>query len=249
MPAPAPTESPPGTAITGEPITATIRLASGDWPPYTGQELPGYGCDSRIVAEAFALEGVTVEYGFFPWARSYRLAASGEWDGTLEWENTPTHQEDFYVSRDYISKQEWVFFYRRADRFDWQSMADLDGKIIGVTTQYAYSDAFVELREKGTVTFEEAASDESNFKKLLAGRIDIFPMERRVGYTILATRFTPAERAQLVDHPNPVSQFLAYLLLSKAVPQNEQRIEQFNRGLNRLQENGRYDEIMENCVP
>jgi hypothetical protein len=26
-----------------------IRITSGEWIPYTGEMLPGYGCDSRVV--------------------------------------------------------------------------------------------------------------------------------------------------------------------------------------------------------
>ena len=38
----------------------TIRIAIGEWPPYTSKELKHYGVVSRIVAETFALEGVKV---------------------------------------------------------------------------------------------------------------------------------------------------------------------------------------------
>jgi len=127
-------------------------------------------------------------------------------------------------------------------------MDDLAGKTIGLTIGYAYSDVFVDLKNKGTAKFDEAPSDDLNFKKLLAGRIDIFPIERRVGYSILAN-FTPEEQAQIEENPKPISEFLPYLMLSKAVPQNEQRIKLFDQGFKQLKDNGRYDEIMKLCSP
>ncbi|MBF0233705.1 MAG: hypothetical protein HQK65_11810 [Desulfamplus sp.] len=60
-----------------------IRLTNGEWPPYLHKELKYYGVASRIVTEAFALEGITVEYDFFPWGRAYEYAKSGEWNGSL----------------------------------------------------------------------------------------------------------------------------------------------------------------------
>lgn len=43
-----------------------VRLTNGEWAPYLGATLPHQGVASRIVAEAFALEGVTVHWEFYP---------------------------------------------------------------------------------------------------------------------------------------------------------------------------------------
>lgn len=242
-----PTPTAAATAATTEILTVTVRLTSGEWVPYTGENLPQFGCDSQIVTEAFALEGITVEYGFFPWARSYYLSESGAWDGTIEWADTPAHRETHYISTDPLSKQKWVFFYRQDRPFEWQRLDDLAGKVIGLTIGYAYGDVFEALKQKGTASFEEAPSDELNFKKLLAGHIDIFPIERRVGYSVMRTTLTGEERAQIAEHPRPINEYQTYLLLSKAALHNEQRIELFNRGLKLLRESGRYTEIMDKC--
>ncbi len=49
----------------------TLRITNGEWPPFTSQHLPHGGPLSRTVAEAFKQAGIKVEYGFFPWKRSY----------------------------------------------------------------------------------------------------------------------------------------------------------------------------------
>ncbi|WP_394707967.1 substrate-binding periplasmic protein [uncultured Desulfosarcina sp.] len=150
-----------------------------------------------VVAEAFALEGITVEYGFFPWARAFPQSTTNDWDGTIEWADTPRHRETHYVSAAYLSKQDWVFFYCQDRPFDWDNIEDLKGKVIGLTIGYAYSDIFDALRQSERAIFDEAPNDELNFRKLLAGRIDIFPIERRVGYTIMAKIFSEEERAKI----------------------------------------------------
>ena len=245
----------PPSLISPSPVQPTtpapniIRLANGNWAPYNGPDLPNAGCDSQVIKEAFALEGLIVAYDYFPWARSYNLSAAGEWDGTPSWDDTPEHRTRHYLSTEPTSIQEWVFFYRADQPLVWNTFNDLAGKTIGVTTGYVYSDAFKELRSKGTATFVESSSDEANFKKLLAGRIDVFPMERRVGHYLMKSIFTTQEQAQLLDSPQSFAQFRSYLLLSKAVSQNEQRMALFNRGLKRLQASGRYTEIMQSCAP
>lgn len=238
---------------TASPVPPTVdpnlvRLANGEWPPYNGSELSEGGCDSQVIKEAFALKGIKVEYGFFPWARSYNLSASGDWDGTLAWADTPDHRSEHYISAKPTTIQEFVFFYRSDRPFAWNTLNDLAGKTIGITTGYVYSDAFKEIQKQGTGTFIESSSDEANFKMLLAGRIDIFPMERRVGHYIMSSIFTPQEQTQIIDSPHAFSKFQTYLLLSRAIPQNEQRMILFDRGFKQLQESGRYDQILQACT-
>lgn len=226
----------------------TIRLANGFWAPYNGPDLPHEGCDSWVITEAFALEGFKVEYGFFPWARSYTLSATGQWDGTLSWDDTPEHRSQHYLSQKPTSLQEWVFFYRTDHPLIWHTLDDLAGKTLGVTTGYVYSDAFKDIQKKNIIKFVESSSDEANFKMLMAGRIDAFPIERQVGRYIIKTIFTPEEQSLITESNRSFAQYRSYLLLSKAVPRNTQMILLFNRGFEKLEASGRYLTIMQNCT-
>lgn len=224
-----------------------VRLANGEWPPYTGASLPKQGCDSLVVAEAFALEGVKVVYEFLPWARGYMLSQNGVLDGAIDWADTAEHRAAHFVSKDYISRQLWVFFHRTATSISWDNLHDLRGKTIGLTIGYAYSDVFAPLKAANPAQFSEAASDSLNLKKLLTGRIDLFPIERAVGLYLIGTELSGEEQAQLTDHPKPVADLYTHLLLSRAKPGNEQRMLQFDRGLHRLKASGRYEQIMQPC--
>lgn len=243
-------ENPPVTTDSisnGTTGNTIIKLANGEWNPYSGKNLPGNGCDSRVVTEAFAQAGYSIEYDFFPWARAYHVAEIGEWDGTLEWDDTPDHRKGFYISSEPLSEQEWVFFYRSDRPFQWESLKDLEGKVVGITSGYVYSDAFLNLIETGKVSFEEASTDEANFKKLLAGRIDVFPMEKSVGNAILQNSFTPEEKARISFHPKSFHAFHPYLLLSKANQLNGNRIQQFDQSLHNLKNSQKYTDIMKDC--
>jgi polar amino acid transport system substrate-binding protein len=230
------------------PGSSTIRLANGEWIPYTGKELSNAGCDSRVVTEAFSNIGYTVVYDFFPWARAYHLAETGEWDGTLEWADTPEHRSAFYISSEPLSDQEWVFFFRKDRPFQWESLDDLNGKIVGITSGYVYSDAFKALIDKGNITFEEASTDEANFKKILSGRIDVFPMERNVGIHLIKSTLPVEDQDKIVYYPKPFHEFYPYLLMSKTNPLNANRMEQFNTSLHNLKNSEKYKEIMQDCL-
>lgn len=228
--------------------TVVLRLANGEWPPYTGRDLPHQGCDSQVVAEAFALEGIRVEYQFFPWARGFLLSEHGVLDGAVEWAGTEEQGKSHYVSRDVLSRQQWVFFRRRDRPVAWQPLSSIPKVIIGLTIGYAYSDIFADLLRSRPELFTEASSDLLNFRKLLAGRIDLFPLERAVGRYLLDSRFSAEERAQLVDDPEPLAEFGPRLLLTRAIADNQEKMARFDRGLMQLKAGGRYREIMAPCT-
>lgn len=239
------TDSPTTAQVTAQ--ENIIRLANGNWPPYNGENLPHGGCDSWVIEDAFALKGITVDYEYFPWARSYNLSASGEFDGTLAWADTPEHRQQHYVSAEPTTIQEWVFFYRTDNPFKWNTLDDLEGKTVGITAGYVYSDAFSGLENDDKVTFIESSSDEANFDMLYAGRIDVFPMERRVGYYLIHSMFSADEQADLTNSEKSFAQLETHLLLSRAVPENAQRMVLFNQGLRELIDSGKYAEIMAQC--
>lgn len=239
-------------AVGGQGLAAAeqtvIRLANGEWPPYTGLHLSGYGCDSQVVTEAFGLENIRVEYEFLPWARGLMLSQNGAVDGAVEWAGTAEQQRTHFVSSEPLSNQQWVFFHRKDTEVSWHRLDDLVGRTVGLTIGYAYSDLFVSLRQRHPGMFKEAASDQLNFRKLLAGRIDLFPIERAVGLHVIGKDLHARERDMLVIAPRALAEYRTYLLLSRAIPANEQRIHLFDRGLRRLKETGRYDAIMASCL-
>lgn len=225
-----------------------LRLANGEWSPYTGRDLPAGGCDSQVVAEVFAREGIRVQYEFLPWARALLLSQNGMVDGTLEWEDTPEHQKSHWVSTETLSLQQWGFMHRKETRVTWERLEDLQRYTIGLTIGYAYSNVFVDLRRQRPTMFHEAASDLLNVKKLLTGRIDLFPIERSVGRYLIKKELRPEEQAELTMGARPLAEFTPHLLLSRAVPGNEQRMQLFEQGLQRLKASDRYREIMASCV-
>ncbi len=142
-PTPEPT---PDSAPSNTPIDVSgpeiIRLTNGEWPPYLGEVLPHYGIVSRILTEALALEGVRVEYGFFPWERAYELAKDGkEWDGSTYWICMPERQKYFYCSESFGDSIH-VFFHLKSSEFDWTTLEDMQGVTIGATERIFYEEDF-----------------------------------------------------------------------------------------------------------
>jgi polar amino acid transport system substrate-binding protein len=224
-----------------------VRLASGEWPPFLSQHLPHYGIASRIVTEAFAVQDIRVQYGFFPWRRSLRLAQSGEWDGTALWLKSEARMRDFYFSEP-VMHAEYVFFHRKTMPFDWAQITDLVEHRIGISNDYFYGEEFERAVKDGLVNVESVPTDELNFRKLLGGRIDLFPMDRVAGNALLRERFTPEESGLLTFHPSPLYRDAMYLLLSRKRPQNRQLIRTFNAGLEKLRASGKLEAYLKEAL-
>lgn len=225
------------------PAQDVVRLTTGEYPPHHSEHLAHNGVLSRIVEEAFAEEGLRVEWGFFPWRRAYLLAATGQWHGTATWGRLPEREAEFLLSEPVFDIQ-LAFFHLKDRPFQWQSMADLAGVRIGATLEYTYGERFESAAELGEITVDWARDDETNLRKLLAGRIDVFPVDIETGYFLMARHFSPQDMERVTYNRRMLSISPSYLLLSRAHRDSERLISVFNRGLARLHASGRVDRYL-----
>lgn len=215
-----------------------LRLTNGEWPPYLGERLPHHGVASRIVAEAFALQGIEVQWEFHPWARSLKLAEQGQRDGSAVWLYNAERAQRFHIS-DPVVESGYYLFHRKSRAFDWREIDDLRGLRIAGTRGYDYGAAFQQAEAAGELQVTRMTSDEQGFRQLLAGRVELFPMDKVVGFDMLYQHFSAADRARLSFHPIPLRSDSLHLLLSREVPGNAERIARFNRGLAQLRDSGK----------
>lgn len=221
----------------------TVRLTNGEWAPWLGERLPQFGPASQAVSEAFAAEGWRVEYGFFPWPRSFELAKTGEYDGTIGWSRVMA-REAYFLFSEVLFRDFDVFFHRRDFAFDWQGdIRELTAYTLGRTLSYSYGDRFDQFAQAPTVQVDLAPSDLMNLTKLLNGRIQLFPLSWRVGVALLNEALLPDRAADVVCHPLPLRMAEYRVLFSKKSPQGASAQVALNRGLAKLAASGRLAEI------
>jgi polar amino acid transport system substrate-binding protein len=221
----------------------TIHLTAGNWAPYLGPNLPFRGMAGKIIKKAFAVQGIEVEIEFFPWKRAYKLAQKGEYDGTAIWLKKADRQKDFYYS-DVVVVEKHVFFHLKEKRFAWSSISDLQGQTLGGLQGFSYGAELDRVLKEGKIKMERVNSDVTNFKKLLAKRIDLYPQELNVGLYVLKNYFD-SEQIRQVTYDEPFMKKNSYLLLTKDKKENKELIRVFNQGLEYLKTTGAYSEILE----
>lgn len=219
----------------------TIKITTEVWEPYVSKSMKYHGLACRIVTEAFALEGVKVKYGFFTWARGYLLAKEGDWNGTFPY-YFKNERTKFFIYSDPIFDGAVVFFHLKSYSFNWKTYEDLKNIAIGTTLGYTYGKEFDEAKNSGIIKTQKIAKNETNFEKMLLGRIQIFPFSTEVGYYTLQKLFPPEQAQLFTHHSKPLHTSPLYLILSKKNDRNKHLLLLFNKGLKRLKESGKYDE-------
>jgi polar amino acid transport system substrate-binding protein len=159
------------------------------------------------------------------------------------WLESDERREVFFYSDAVV--QNWTgFFHLKDSGFDWDSYEDLTDVKIGATLGYNYGKEFGAAEAAGIIKTRRVSSDETNLKKLLKGRIDVFPGEVMVTYAQIWDTFSPEDAALFTHHPKAIHESSMHLLLSKKVAESEAMRDLFNDGLRQLKASGRYDQII-----
>lgn len=216
-----------------------ITLANGEWAPYLSKDLKHSGFMSHIVSEAFAAEGIEVEYVFLPWKRGFELTKSGKYDGTLIWGYNDERAKDFLYS-DTVAKLGTSLFVQKGKNVDWSEMADLSAYKIGGVIGYAYG--IEDLEKAGTVTITRIGSADANYKKLASGRLDIVLEDTDVGYE-LVTKLGLSDK--ITTHPKTFTKRDYSVIFPKKSPRSQELVEAFNRGLKKIIADGRYQQFQD----
>lgn len=220
-----------------------VRFTTGEWPPYISKTIDGYGIIPHIISEAFKLEGYRVEYDFFPWTRSYQLAQTGIWHGSVTWQPTPERTRDFLFS-DPVIQDSNVFYHLNDLLFEGNRLEELRYFRIGTTRSYSYAPGLRENLAEIGATVIDSDDDLTNFKLLLDRRIDLVLMDINVGNYLLHKYFQDEQSFFATSSFLQLQQAPQCIIFPKNSPSSRHLQTAFNKGLKKLKENGRYDQIL-----
>lgn len=226
----------------------TITIATGEFPPWTTEKEKHGGFVNRVVAEAFAREGIQVNFVYLPWKRVDAETRLGRYAASSFWFTGP--EADFLLSDPISSHRELFFHLRDRPLPRWQSLADLRGLNFGATLGYSYTREFWKLARSGKINVEVASHDELNFKKVLAGRIDAFPMEEVSGWMLLSNRaaFPPGTRELFVTDQRPLRLTEGHLRFPRRLAGSATLAARFNAGLAGMKKDGTYDKYLQDLA-
>ena len=220
-----------------------LQISAGEWPPFLSEAVPQQGVVAHLIRDIFAEAGYEVTFNFLPWARAYHDTANGKYAATAVWMLAEERTKDFLYSEPVLSEQ-FVFFYLKQRRFDWQQLTDLRGLLLGGGLGYSYGPAFDQALENRVFKMSRVGSTEQNFRRLAAGRIDAFAEEISVGYYTL-NHLAPELVAEISHHPRPLLVNQSFLLFPQSAAGSAQLLQLFNQHLQQFKQSGRYQQYFD----
>jgi len=221
-----------------------ITVATLEYSPWTGKNLKFNGFVNHVITEAFRRQGYAVKFTYLPWKRAVIEAKKGDYSALSYVYSSKDREKEFYLS-DTISVEKIVFFHLQSHPIkDWKTLADLKIYKFGATRGYTYTKEFWQAVESKQLKVGVTDSDKQNFKKLFAGRIDLFPSGLVNGYSFLQKEFDAGKSHLLSYHPKPLSQTTGHLAFTRSRKNSENLRQVFNQGLAELKEDGLYDHFV-----
>ncbi|WP_217450677.1 substrate-binding periplasmic protein [Vogesella oryzae] len=214
-----------------------VRFSNPAYPPFLGEQLAQGGIMSAVVREVFRRGNVSVSYSWYPNNRALQLARSGGSDGSLGWTPNEERQQDLLFSEQVVPFR-MVLFQRVGESYPWQTLADLAPYRIGITAGNFYSDDFSRLQQQGVLKVDIAGDDNSNLRKLLVGRIDLFPMEWEAGQLLVHSQLRSVQARKLVPQAREYWTTPLCVALSRKNPQAPELLARFNRELRKMRSSG-----------
>lgn len=214
--------------------------AEDDWSPYSSsiQGKPqGFAVD--LVRAAWAAAGVDVELVPLPYARCMKEVDRGDLAGCFNTLRDPV-QESRYRWHQQALFQARIGIYGRVTPGELSKplgLENLRGKRIGTTHGYDYGAAF---DGDPTMLRDEAPSDLSSLRKLVAGRVDYALVFDRVANAIAKTH--PDLGKGFALHGVLVAPYL-YLSFSPKHPDIDRLVLLFDQGLAKVRKSGEYARI------
>lgn len=207
--------------------------------PWAGQSLEHYGFLSRVVNQALLAGQRESEFRFLPWKRVLHMLSSGEVDIAFPMVRTSDRAEKFLMT-DLIVTSSRAIFFLKGRNFDWQSLKSFEGLNVGAVGGYRYGPDFEAAEKEGRFHVERLDTQKQILMMLLKGRVDIGIIDIDLAHYLIRRDFYQ-HRDLLTHHPRFYGTLKYYAMINRAREGSGQLLADFNRGLERIKIDGRYD--------
>lgn len=218
-----------------------IKLMTEIFSPYQFKDKNGNlsGISIDIVKAIQTQIGDTSKVKLYPWARGVKILDKKANTALFSMMRTKT-RENKYKWVGPIDELEIVFFKKKGSNITLNSVDDARkvGKI-GVTRKVANHDILSAMKFKNLVVF--GGSDDKNIRKLLKGKIDLWPYEKAAG---LYNAKQLGKAGEVIAIPNVVL-FSGGLYIAFNKHTDDKIVQQWQNAFESLKKSGKVKEIMD----
>ncbi|MGD9368270.1 MAG: transporter substrate-binding domain-containing protein [Desulfobacteraceae bacterium] len=208
-----------------------LTMATGEWIPFTSASMAHFGEFTKSVTIVLNEMGAEPDYRFYPWGRCFDSVEKGRVWAAFPYSYTVERAKKVWYS-DKLSCSKTVFFYYNGEgpprEYHFERLEDLKPYRIGGVTGYFYEESF-----KNAGLLVDYVNKEINaMEKLKMGRIDLMPVNERVGWRLIKTHF-PDDAHKFKTLAKPLDVTHLRLIVSKDYPGSKNLLQRFNNALQR----------------
>lgn len=200
----------------------TLQLATYDYPPYmqaaASPAKPGDrpGPVVEVVQEAFRRAGIETAITFYPFQRAKRLLEIGGVGGLFTLKMNAERAQRFVFSKEPLLRQEYVVYVPHDSPLVFGGdLNQLRNVTMGLVEATSYGNRFDEFANTVAPARKDYSnSHEANFRKLIAGRVQLIVCSRAVGDALLK-RTGAARKVKVIGPPIEVAS--SYMMFNPAV--------------------------------
>lgn len=225
------------SVISTKGFAQTITMATVDWQPFQGQDLPGYGFTAEIARQALARKGHGFSLEFIPWARAIEEVKKGRYHALFNcWRNSGNDQM-FVFSQEIMASGAGHFLALPGSEYKDLDPFDLTGMRIGYIRGYEISDELMVLIGNGKIDAVEVTEVNQLLGMLQKGRIDIILENHQVAGHVFAVN-NPGKPFELEIVGRDLGDGGLYIGWSKENPKSEMLRDQFDEAIREMREDG-----------
>ena len=224
----------------------TVKLSEDPWPPYTlGEEgrAPTGGIAVDIMNAIFKKIDVKIDMELFPWKRCLFQMKHGIRDGLMLLTKNKDREKYMVYSELIMEDRDLLWYVEKgpSETKTWKSYEDFKNLLIGETAGFNYGKEFNDAKQKFKLRTEVVNTDFLNFKKLLAGRTDLFICNERAANSLFKNHPTLKGKFKAYSRPTKLVKF--YMAISKQSPALS-LIPNINKAIRELKADGTIDKIV-----
>ena len=197
-----------------------------------------YGLGADIAEEIGNTLGHTVIIQLYPWKRAQHMVETGKADVLIAPYKTPERELFMDFTANHFYTDTMVFYVKSDSDITWNgNFSSVSSRRIGVVLGWSYGDDFGSAR--ANLKIDTAPNISMNFKKLLAGRVDILAVNIRNAMPAIAELGYEGSVKYILP---PIKRTNCYYGFSKQRELTQFRTE-FDQMLKKMDDSGRIDII------
>ncbi|WP_299783627.1 transporter substrate-binding domain-containing protein [uncultured Roseobacter sp.] len=225
-----------GVAIAEE----RLLVVADEWPPFSGEGLPGLGISLDVTRAVLERAGYEVETAILPWSRVVSGAKSGEYDVVTSLFLDPEMQKSVFYSEPFFETQ--VQFVRQKGRdITYDGLDSLQPYVIAVGAGFLYE---TEFDNADHLKKFEVTTTLQGLKMVAAGRVDLtLDSSHVVRHSMLLSDDALQDQLEFLQPALTKQQI--HMAVSRSRPDHAGIVADFNAALTDMRADGSLDALLE----